>query len=173
MRSHMNGVNGHYSHQNGSHDSNRYRVYMVSARDSTTCLKMGNNLATHLRQLIQEGKEPSPGDLAYTLFERRSHLPWAVAVRASNIEELAERLEQPAAKPLHATKKPRLGFVFNGQGAQWYAMGRELIAAYPVFAASIHKAGQILNDFGASWSLYCMKNLRYSPVTRHILTISR
>lgn len=117
---------------------------------------MAKNLAGHLRRSIQEGHEPSPSDLAYTLLERRSSLPWVVAIRSTSLEELAMRLEQPVVKPLNATKQPSLGFVFNGQGAQWYAMGRELIAAYPIFGASIHKAGQILEDYGAVWSLYGM-----------------
>ena len=115
----LNGVNGDSSYRNGSHDPNRHRVYVLSAKDSAACLKMAKNLAIYLRRSNQEGHEPSPGDLAYTLLERRSHLPWVVAIRTSNLEELAERLEQPTVKPLNATKQPHLGFVFNGQGAQW------------------------------------------------------
>ena len=50
-------------------------------------------------------------------------------------------------------KPARLGFVFNGQGAQWHAMGRELIATYPMFTESLRKADIILKEFGAPWSL--------------------
>ncbi|KAL8714476.1 MAG: hypothetical protein Q9225_006581, partial [Loekoesia sp. 1 TL-2023] len=149
----LNEVDG-YPSQNELHGFDRYRVYVLSAKDPVTCLNMAKNLAVYLRRATQEGHQPSPSDLAHTLLERRSRLPWAVATRASNLEELAERLEQPTFKPLNATKQPRLGFVFNGQGAQWYAMGRELITAYPVFGASIHRADQILKDYGANWSLY-------------------
>jgi acyl transferase domain-containing protein len=91
--------------------------------------------------------------LAFTLTERRSKQSWVAAVRANNIEELAEGFSSPAKKPLSASKLPRLGFVFNGQGAQWHAMGRELIAAYPVFGQSIRKADDILKAYGAEWSL--------------------
>ena len=79
-----------------------------------------------------------------------------VATRSRSLKDLAERLEEPIAKPLNGTKQPRLGFVFNGQGAQWYAMGRELITSYPIFSASIQKADQVLRDYGADWSLYGM-----------------
>ena len=173
MNPHWIGTNGHPFHQNGTHGSYRHRVYILSAKDSTTCLKMAKNIALYLRRSIQEGHEPCPGDLAYTLLERRSHLPWAVAIRASNLEALAERLEQPTVKPLQATKRPRLGFVFNGQGAQWYAMGRELINTYPVFSASIHEAGQILKDYGANWSLYGMWSLSCLIPTRSMLIVIR
>ncbi|EHK97214.1 putative Phthiocerol synthesis polyketide synthase type I PpsA [Glarea lozoyensis 74030] len=58
-------------------------------------------------------------------------------------------------KAVNTTLKPvqRLGFVFNGQGAQWYAMGRELILAYPTFGAQIREASEILSEYGAKWSL--------------------
>ena len=167
------GLKGHSSHQNGTHGSNRHRVYVLSAKDSVACLKMAKNIAVYLRRSNQEGHEPCPGDLAYTLLERRSHLPWVVAIRTSNLDELAERLEQPTVKPLHATKQPSLGFVFNGQGAQWYAMGRELISTYPVFNASIHKADQILKDYGATWSLYGMWSLSHWMLTRSMLIVIR
>ncbi|KAL2167896.1 hypothetical protein VTG60DRAFT_683 [Thermothelomyces hinnuleus] len=82
---HVNGLNVYQA--NGLQESDRYRVYVLSAKDSTACQQMAKNLAAYLR-------------------------------------------------------------------AQWYAMGRELITAYPVFGAAVHRAGQILKDFGASWSLY-------------------
>ncbi|KAF6832303.1 polyketide synthase [Colletotrichum plurivorum] len=51
------------------------------------------------------------------------------------------------------SQPPRLGFVFNGQGAQWYAMGRELIHRYDVFRASIEQMGVHIREMGATWSL--------------------
>jgi acyl transferase domain-containing protein/NADPH:quinone reductase-like Zn-dependent oxidoreductase len=52
-----------------------------------------------------------------------------------------------------ASKNVTLGFVFTGQGAQWYAMGRELIIQYPIFRESLVQAEKCLDDLGASWSL--------------------
>ena len=56
-------------------------------------------------------------------------------------------------KPRRSSKRPRLGFVFTGQGAQWHAMGRELIDQYPVFKATLIEVERQLKSFGASWSL--------------------
>ena len=53
-------------------------------------------------------------------------------------------------------KPPRtrgLAFVFTGQGAQWYAMGRELIAVYPAFGHSLETTDLCLRELGACWSL--------------------
>ena len=47
----------------------------------------------------------------------------------------------------------RVTFVFTGQGAQWHAMGRELITTCPQFRDSLSKSGSILQGLGASWSL--------------------
>ncbi|RFU78083.1 lovastatin diketide synthase [Trichoderma arundinaceum] len=132
------------------------RLYILSAQDSATVKTLAKNLAIHLGDIESEAK-PSAVDLAFTLAERRSRLSWITAVRARNLDELALRLEEESAiKVSHLpTNKqaPRLGFVFNGQGAQWHAMGRELIQAYPIFDAAIEKADVALKGHGADWSL--------------------
>ncbi|EPE25381.1 Thiolase-like protein [Glarea lozoyensis ATCC 20868] len=137
------------------HATDESRVYLLSARDATVAKAMANDFATHFRGLISEEEEISTGSLAYTLAERRSLFPWMMAVSAKNLEELCDRWESPATKAVNTTLKPvqRLGFVFNGQGAQWYAMGRELILAYPTFGAQIREASEILSEYGAKWSL--------------------
>ncbi|KAK3315921.1 type I polyketide synthase [Apodospora peruviana] len=147
-----NGLNGHGA------VSDRPRVYILSAKDSTAAKAMVSNFVAHIRGTIGNETKPSLSltDLAYTLAERRSLLPWVVAVPAKNLDDLCDKLESPATKPLHSTRRParRLGFVFNGQGAQWYGMARELIESYPVFYSGIHKADKILKEYGADWSLH-------------------
>jgi acyl transferase domain-containing protein len=150
---HSNGT----SHTNGAAtppDDDRSLVYVVSAKDSVASQGMNKNLAAHIRESILTGTAPSPTDLAFTLAERRSLFPWVTALRASSLQELADRLDEPERKAIRSSRKPRLGFVFNGQGAQWHAMGRELINAYPVFGSAILKADGILKEYGATWSLY-------------------
>jgi acyl transferase domain-containing protein len=113
---------------------------------------MAANLREHLGQ--QSGLESSLGDLAYTLCERRTRFPWTWSAVAANAAELTAALADTTILPVqnHGTT-PRLGFVFNGQGAQWYAMGRELSAAYPVYKQTLDECDQIIHSFGASWSL--------------------
>jgi acyl transferase domain-containing protein len=135
----------------GDHDagSGRSYVFMLSAKDSVACKAMMDRLAAHVVE-----KKPPLGDLAYTLSQRRTVHPWVATVRATSIDQLAQRLQEPSLKPLNTSKRrPLVGFVFNGQGAQWHAMGRELIAAYPVYDRAIREAGVILKGYGASWSL--------------------
>jgi acyl transferase domain-containing protein len=135
---------------NASDQAIQSRIFLLSAKDQVVIKGMISNLVTYVNTLPEEG---ALGRIAHTLATRRSRYPWIAAVRASSRDELAEQLCQSSLKAMHVTKKPRLGFVLNGQGAQWHAMGRELITAYPVFAEAIQQADHILKDYGASWSL--------------------
>ncbi|KAI1291378.1 polyketide synthase [Xylaria venustula] len=140
---------GHASLSN----TQRSRIFILSANDPLSLKGYSKDLAAHIRA-VSSNEEEYLKDLAFTLSERRSRFPHIATVRAKSISELADRLEKISAKSTYvAPGKPRLGFVFNGQGAQWHAMGRELVAAYPIYAASVQRADEILRGYGSSWSL--------------------
>ncbi|KAK3313619.1 acyl transferase domain-containing protein [Apodospora peruviana] len=166
----LNGINGtslipKAETRNGDQQDNLSRVFIISAEDVNTTRTMAKNLATYLRS--NKNSNLLPTDVAYTLAERRSRLSCTVAVRASSLSELVACLDRPHQLRMHTTDdstatvsasdekktKRRLGFVFNGQGAQWHAMGRELLATYPVFASAVREADAVLRGFGADWSL--------------------
>jgi acyl transferase domain-containing protein len=170
--SHSNGA-GSANSSSVSTEADRSLVYIVSAKDSVASQAMNKNMAAYIRESIANGKAPLPTDLAYTLAERRSLFTWVTAVRARSLAELADRLDEPDRKASCSTRKPRLGFVFNGQGAQWYAMGRELINAYPVFHSAMLNADLILKEYGATWSLHGTLALFCISVTCNILTMNR
>ena len=90
--------------------------------------------------------------LARTLASRRSVFPWKNWAVAASGKELIDSLESPLVKAKRSAKAPKLGFIFTGQGAQWYAMGREL-RAYPIFEQSLRDADAHLRSIGCPWSL--------------------
>ncbi|KAK7983237.1 hypothetical protein PG989_010639 [Apiospora arundinis] len=99
---------------------------------------------------------PGGGDalsnLAYTLAVHRSHLQWrsfALLQSPKDLHQLSEVISMPAKAH---TDPPRIGFVFSGQGAQWYAMGRELLA-YSSFSEELECATKYLETLGCSWSV--------------------
>ena len=81
-------------------------------------------------------------DLAYTLARRRGHRPVRTSVLAGNTSELVAALREVAdGEALYPEavgqddKAPV--WVFSGQGSQWAAMGTDLLAKEPAFAATI------------------------------------
>jgi acyl transferase domain-containing protein len=144
-----NGTNGHTSDVKGPSK----RLYVLSANDKSSLEKQMQDLKVYLEQRPEDFQNSLLPNLAYTLGQRRSVLSWKVAIPASSSNELIPSLAGTAVVPSRAVKEPRLGFVFTGQGAQWHAMGRELLDAYPVFASTMEKVDQCLADMGASFSL--------------------
>lgn len=91
-------------------------------------------------------------NLAYTLNNRRSSLPWKSYAILDSIEVLA-KLAGAMSEPVRSTSaRPDLGFVFTGQGAQWYAMGNGLLE-YPLFKASLLRSQACLKALQCGWIL--------------------
>jgi Acyl transferase domain len=91
--------------------------------------------------------------LSYTLNCRRSILPWKSFCVASSINELCSNLEGHISKPTRSSVAPKLAFIFTGQGAQWYAMGRELLS-HEIFRTSLKEADAYLKSLECPWSLF-------------------
>lgn len=124
---------------------------MLSARDEKAAKTALSNLRDHLCDV--ESDEAYLNNLAYTLGERRSVFPWVASAPAASISDLIRTIDSGKLKPRRTNGVPRLGFVFTGQGAQWSAMGRELISAYPVFRDTLLEAARYLREFGATYDL--------------------
>ncbi|KAL4937319.1 hypothetical protein BDV06DRAFT_227076, partial [Aspergillus oleicola] len=100
---------------------------------------------------VPDDKTQYLDDLSYTLGSRRTQFPWRsfVAARSSDDWSALPNKFAPAARSITS---PNLALVFSGQGAQWYAMGRELLSAYPTFYESVCSAGIYLKSIGCTWS---------------------
>ncbi|KAI0407186.1 reducing type I polyketide synthase [Xylaria palmicola] len=128
------------------------KVFKLSSKDEKTTKRMITDLKDYLLKTEVSDEGELLHSLAYTLSQRRSMFTWTAATTAQTRSELIKALEPADMPPVRSDNKPRLGFVFTGQGAQWYAMGRELINVYPVFREAILEAEEILKDLGCPWS---------------------
>ncbi|PSN61205.1 hypothetical protein BS50DRAFT_562674 [Corynespora cassiicola Philippines] len=130
------------------------RLFLISGNDKVSTESIMSKLGVYLEQRPEVFQNDLLSNLAYTLGQRKSLHPWRVAITASTAVELVEALSSgkifPAKQEFEA---PRLGWVFTGQGAQWWAMGRELYQQYPVYAAALDKADSHLRSIGADFSL--------------------
>ncbi|KAL1881223.1 Type I Iterative PKS [Diaporthe australafricana] len=132
------------------------KVLVISAKDEQACQRMITNLADHLRHVKPVDEQMYLQSLAYTLGQRRTTFPWAAAAPVPytrGLPAVVQALESPRFKPARSPRRSRVGMVFTGQGAQWHAMGRELILAYPVYKASLLEIEKTLTGLGAEWSL--------------------
>ncbi|MFQ2879631.1 sulfolipid-1 biosynthesis phthioceranic/hydroxyphthioceranic acid synthase [Mycobacterium sp. MS3] len=114
-------------------------VYAVSSSSADGLRESARRLADWVET---HSDSVSPADLGYTLARRRAHRPVRTLVVADGLADLAQRLREVAegdavypAAVAHDDRGPV--WVFSGQGSQWAAMGADLLAGEPVFAATV------------------------------------
>jgi acyl transferase domain-containing protein/NADPH:quinone reductase-like Zn-dependent oxidoreductase len=139
------------------------RLYVLSANDKASLETQMQQLTIYLEQRPEVFQNSLLPNLAYTLGQRRSVLSWRVAIPARSSAELIPSLARNLIVPSRATKEPKIGFIFTGQGAQWHAMGRELFA-YPIFAKTIEKFDLCLMQMGSDFSVTGKHKLRLQLV---------
>ncbi len=128
-------------------------TYLVSAR-SPSALKAS---AAALARAVRDDRTDL-GLLAPALRSRRSRFELKLAVVANDRAELASALDEFATageasaqavtgrSPEHRAEP--VAFVYTGQGAQWFAMGRQLLATAATFGAVVDRIGALLGALG-------------------------
>lgn len=130
-----------------------HRIYLLSGFNETSCAQQVQSLRKYVSEKSSESNDARFLDnLAFTLNERRTMFPWKIAVVGGTFDELTTSLSQKI-KAISAVKKPKIGFVFTGQGAQWAGMGQELLQTYPVFNDSITAIDRHLNKIQSGFKV--------------------
>ena len=131
----------------------RKRLLILSARNENSAKLTALRLKIYVSERAKLDQEKLLESLCYTYFNRRSQFAYKLAIPASTIFELIAALDIMLLKPRHTIARPRIGFCFTGQGAQWYAMGRSLIESYRSFKDTLIRAEVCLRDMGSPWFL--------------------
>ena len=101
-------------------------------------------------------------DICTSAALRRTHHDQRLVVAGCSRAAMAERLdafvqgEMPPGLTLgvrDAATRRQVAFVCSGQGPQWWAMGRELLATEPAFGTQIEQCDSLFAKAGAEWSL--------------------
>ncbi|KAI0803650.1 hypothetical protein GGR55DRAFT_691660 [Xylaria sp. FL0064] len=151
---HSPSTNGHSPSTNGHTTTNEVldapaRIFVLSAPEQDAISRQRQAYASYLKTRTSFTMQ----NLAYTLSERRSLFQWRHAVLASSVDDLLSSWGDGNLKPTKAIAPCHVSFVFTGQGAQWFAMGREL-TVYEVFAASVKKSAAVLSELGSLWDAW-------------------
>ena len=103
------------------------------------------HLATHAEIALH--------DLAYSANTGRAHFEKRLAVLADSTASLREKLSAFAAQQsapnvltgaCSENERPKIAFLFTGQGSQYLDMGRELYETQPVFREALDKCDALL-----------------------------
>ncbi|NUT22035.1 MAG: SDR family NAD(P)-dependent oxidoreductase, partial [Hamadaea sp.] len=97
--------------------------------------------AVKLADFVESEPGLDPVDVGFSLATGRSAMAYRAAVSGATREELLRGLaELTAGDAQVAYSDAKLSILFSGQGSQRLGMGRELYAAFPVFAAALSEA---------------------------------
>ncbi|MEU6798167.1 beta-ketoacyl synthase N-terminal-like domain-containing protein, partial [Nonomuraea wenchangensis] len=125
---------------------------LLSAKSEAALRAQADQLAAFMTEHDEAGPaEVAAGLVRRAALEHRAVLP--VADRESLLAGLrALAAGEPAASLVQGRVRPgRVAVLFSGQGAQRAGMGRELYAAFPVFARAFDEACALLEaEFAAS-----------------------
>jgi acyl transferase domain-containing protein len=145
-------INGYTNGSGASHDVPCLLVW--SAADEGGVERIRHAMEEYLSA---HAEVPSTflNDLAYTLAEKRTHMPWKSFDVVRSISELRSTLKDRRTKPLRSSQASSIRLIFTGQGAQWAQMGEELLC-YPIYRQSLEDAEKHCRSLGCDWSLLGM-----------------
>lgn len=133
-------------------------VLPISGKDETTIKAYANRYRTWL-----EDESLDLAEVTYSAGERKEQHDQRAVVFGKDAKELRDRLRAFAKNTSGADvegvvegatvdEPAPIVFVFTGQGAQWWAMGQELLETEPVFRKTIEKIDKQIRKLG-DWSL--------------------
>ncbi|MFG1954464.1 type I polyketide synthase, partial [Micromonospora sp. NPDC048830] len=154
----MSGTNAHLvlaeapdaAAANGVEESGRpAHPLVLSARD-VGALRV---LAGRYVELLESVEAPGFGVVCAAAAVTRSHFACRLAVVASDAVEAVARLRGWLAGEQHRLvvegvvavgRRPRVGWLFTGQGSQWVGMARALYESEPVFRSELDRCAELL-----------------------------
>ncbi|GAA3475280.1 type I polyketide synthase [Nonomuraea roseola] len=116
-------------------------LLQVSARTSSALEAAVRRLADRL-----DGAGIDLADVAFTLRKGRREMTHRAAVVATDAADAVAALTDPRRLVKGKAGKPRVAWLFSGQGAQYAGMGAQLYRTEPVFTAAVDECAEILRD---------------------------
>jgi len=122
----------------------------------------GKLLVAKIGDYVRQNPYVKGADLSHSMSSKRSMHRYRSFAIGSDSESILKDLTEP--KPIAKwtkalEEKPKIGFVFTGQGAQWHAMGRQLIEQSQLFRKTLERCDAILQRLPDSPDWSCVGEL--------------
>jgi malonyl CoA-acyl carrier protein transacylase len=118
-----------------------FHLLTLSAKSDEALRELAQAYATYL----QSHPTLSIADVCFTANTGRSHFDHRLAIKAQSLEQLHKRLSTVDYIVSKAPQeKPKIAFLFTGQGAQYVGMGRQLYDTQPTFRQTLERCDDIL-----------------------------
>jgi len=122
----------------------------------------GKLLVAKISDYVRQNPYVKGADLSHSMSSKRSMHRYRSFAIGSDSESILKDLTEP--KPIAKwtkalEEKPKIGFVFTGQGAQWHAMGRQLIEQSQLFRKTLERCDAILQRLPDSPDWSCVGEL--------------
>ena len=112
------------------------------------------SLASRYQTFLADHPEASLADVCFTANTGRTHFDHRLAIVAESSVQLQQALgavsaNQPTAAVVTqvVNKRPKIAFLFTGQGAQYVGMGRQLYETQPTFRQALERCEEILRPY--------------------------
>jgi acyl transferase domain-containing protein len=125
-------------------------VLTISGKSEAALAAVAAKYAEH----FDRNPDLDPGDAAFTANVGRNALPFRRAFLGGGLEQMRDQLRAFAGgqnagigsdSPVRSTDRPKVAFLFTGQGAQKVNMGRRLYETLPVFRQALNRCSEILD----------------------------
>jgi len=114
-------------------------LLVLSAKTVTALDAVAHRLADHLQTTTDDLT-----DVAYTLAKGRHAFTQRRTLVAANREEAIAKLRNSTQATAAATARPKVAFIFPGQGSQYTDMSREIYDAEPIFKTTVDECAALL-----------------------------
>ncbi|KAH8804534.1 hypothetical protein F5884DRAFT_679320 [Xylogone sp. PMI_703] len=127
-------------------DPRSTHIVTVTAKSKSALIKNAERLIEYLAQ----NPTISVADLAYTTTARRMQYNWRIAVPAADVAQVRKSIQSKLLENLVPilSEKPKVIFVFTGQGSHYAAMGKDLYENSSVFRENIVEFDRIASIHG-------------------------